>query len=326
MAWNFGESVASSIEVKTGVELLTAENANFFKAALDEAANMYAQTPIEGSKYFRVRNVDKNNYSNQSVLGIGLAQVNSDAEDLPIQNQQVGFDQIISNYVIRNSMAIAREVLETDRFGVMGDHSRALMDSGERTIERLLADAVNRGFGTATPVSVAATTNLSLLCEDGLALFSGERPQPRSAAGTWSNIDTGATLDADAVASARLDFNTYLDGNGDLSPQMLEKVVVSPDLEDTMREISGSTLRVDTSLNTTNVVSGTPYECWRWLQSGTVVYIGSGENGLEYHVRTSPQIKVWEDGSNPDIIRARLRMALGTGCKRPGKFIGCEVT
>lgn len=300
---------------------MTEENTNFFKAALDEAANLYSNVPVEGSKYFKLRNVDKNNYSSQGVLGIGLAQVNSDAEPLPVQNQQVGFKQVISNHVIRNSMSIAREVLETDRFGVMGDHSRGLMQSGEKTTEFILADAFNRGFGSADG-GTTPTSNLSLLCEDGLALFSGNRPQPRASAGVWSNLDSSGVLDADGVAAARVDFNTYLDGNGDLSPQKLDKVIVSPDLEDTMREISGSTLQVDTSLNTTNVVSGMAYECWRWLEAGTFTYCGDGENGLEFHVRQSPQIRVWEDGGNPDVINTRLRMALGTGCYRPGKFIG----
>ena len=122
---------------------------------------------------------------------------------------------------------------------------------------------------------------------------------------------------AEGVAEMR-----YLDGNGDLAPQMLDKVIVSPELEDTMRLISGTTLKVSTSLNDTNVVSGTPYEVWHWLDAYTIIYCGDGENGLEFHVRQNPSTYTWEDGNNPDIIRTRLRMQLGTGCKRPGKFIG----
>ena len=321
MAWNFGESVKSAVRSGSGMQLLDEETANFYKAAIDEASNVLAKTPVQGSKYFKVRNVDKNNYSSQDVYGIGLAEVNSDAEALPVDKQIVGFDQTITNFVIRQSMAIGRESLETDRFGVIGEHTNSLMQSGEKTIERILADAFNRGFGSSDG-GTTATTNLSLLAEDGLALFSGNRPQPRASAGVWSNLATTGDLTADTVAAARVSFNTYLDGNGDLAPQMLQKVIVSPELEDTMREISGTSLKVGTSLNNMNVVEGTPYEVWHWLNPNTVIYCGDADNGLEFHVRANPSVLTWEDGQNPDLIRTRMRMAIGTGAKRPGKFIG----
>lgn len=317
MAWNFASSVKSTTQVGSGEQLLDAQIANFLQAGIDEAKNLYAQTPVMGAEYYKVKNVDKNNYVTQDVLGIGLAKVNSDGEPLPVDKQIVGFQTTITNFVIRNSMKIAREALETDRYGVIGEHSRNLMHSAKKTIEYILADSFNRGFGT---------TDLSLLAEDGLALFSASRPQPRAKAPDWSNLDSGGVLTAASVASARTNFKTYLDGNGDLDPQMLEKVVVSPDQEDTMREISGSTLKVDTSLNNTNVVSGTAYECYPWLASGTVVYVGDGNNGLEFHTRVNPSIHSFTDGNNPDLLWSRMRMALGTGCKRPGKFIGCQVS
>lgn len=322
MSWNFTESVESRVQVGSGAQLLDDSVANFYTAALDEAKSMLAKVPMEGTKYFRVRNVDKNNYVSQKVHGIGLAEVNSDLEDLPVDKQVIGFQQTISNVVIRKAMFIGREALETDRHGVIGDHARNLLQSGEKTIEIILADAVNRGFGTATPVSGSYTSSLSLLCEDGLALFSGERPQARATAADWSNLFTAGALTADAVAAARLAFRTYVDSNGDLSPQKLAKVIVSPDQEDTMKKISGSTLAVGTSLNDTNVVAGTPYECWNWLSSNTVVFMGDGENELEFHIRKKPLIDTYNDGSNIDKIISRLYMALGTGCFRPGNLIG----
>lgn len=319
--WNSTESVKPTFQVGTGIQLLDEETQNFFKAHLDEAGNQFAATPVQGAKYFKVKNVDKNNYSSQDVYGIGLAQVNSDAEALPVDKQVVGFEQTISNYVLRLAMSIGREVLETDRFGVIGEHSASLMQSSKKTIERILADTFNRGFGSSDG-GTTATSNLSALAEDGLALFSGNRPQPRATAGVWSNLATPGALTASTVADARVEFNTYLDGNGDLAPQMLEKVIVSPELEDTMKEISGSSLKVDTSLNTTNIVSGTPYEVWHWLNANSIIYCGDAENGVEFHVRKNPDVLTYEDGTNPDKIWSRMRMALGTGIKRPGKFIG----
>ena len=311
--WNYASSVESIINVGTGVQLLDDSVADFFQAALDEAKVQYAKTPIEGAKYHKVRNVDKNNYSSRTVGGIGLAKLNSDVADLPVDKQVIGFDSLISNHVLRNSMVIGREVLETDRMGVIGEHARNLIHSGTKTIERILADSFNRGFGT---------TALSMLGEDGLAMFHDTHPQYRGAAGTWDNLFTAGALTADSVAAARLAFNVYLDGNGDLDPQMLKNVIVPPELADTMREISGTTLKVDTSLNTTNVVSGIPYDVYHWLDSDTIIYQGDGDNGLEFHIRKNPEVKTYNDGTNCDKIISRVRMAVGTGLKRPGAWIG----
>lgn len=317
MAWNYASSAVSKVQIGTGEQLLDANIAPFLKAGIDEAMNKYSKIPQQGLGYYKVKNVTGNNYTSQDMLGVGLMKVNSDGEQLPIDKQIVGFTQTITNYVLRNAMAIEREALETDRYGVIGDHARALMHSANKTLEYIYADSFNRGFGT---------TGLSLLAEDGLAFFSATRNNPRLSAGQWSNLDSGGVLTAAAVASNRTSFKTYTDGNGDLDPQMLEKVIVAPNLEDTMREISGSTLKVDTSLNNTNVVSGTAYECWSWLADGTVIYMGDGDNGLEFHIRKNPEITSFNDGTNPDKLWSRVRMAVGTGLKRPGKFRGCQVS
>jgi hypothetical protein len=315
MAWNFGESVKSVVRAGSGYQLLDDETADFYRATLDEASKMLAAVPTQGSKYYKVKNVDKNNYSSRDVLGAGLAQVNSDGEELPFDKSVIGFDQTISNYVLRLAKGTGRESLETDRFGVIGEDVRDLMQSGAKTTEFILADTFNRGFGSSDG-GTTPTSNLAALAEDGLAMFSGNRPQPRLTAGTWSNLNTAGALTADTVASTRVAFNTYLDGNGDLAPQMLEKVIVSPELEDTMKEISGSSLKVDTSLNTTNIVAGTPYE-----DANTIIYCGDADNGVEFHVRKNPETLTWM-GDDPDVIKTRMRMAIGTGIKRPGKFIG----
>jgi hypothetical protein len=309
--WNYSSSALSSVQAGTGFQLLNEEIAPLLAAGIDEAMNLYAETPQEGVKYYKVKNVSGNNYKSQEMLGIGLMKLNSDGEQLPVDKQIVGFPQTIVNYVLRQAMGITRETLETDRYGVIGDHSRALMHSANRTLEYIYADAFNRGIGT---------TGLALLCEDGMAMFSASHVNPRASAGTWSNYDSGGVLTAAAVAAHRTAFKTYEDGNGDLSPQMLQKVIVAPNLEDTMREISGSTLKVDTSLNNTNVVSGTAYECWSWLKDGMAIFEGDGDNGLELHVRKNPEITSFNDGTNPDKLWSRVRMAVGTGCKRPGKW------
>lgn len=309
--WNYASAALSTVQAGSGFQLLNEEIAGFLKAGIDEAMNMYSEVPQEGISKYKVKNVSGNNYKSQDMLGIGLMKINSDGEQLPVDKQIAGFEQTIVNYVLRQAMGITRETLETDRYGVIGDHARALMHSADRTLEYIYADPFNRGIGT---------TGLALLCEDGMALFSASHVNPRAAAGTWSNYDAGGVLTAAAVADHREAFKTYIDGNGDLSPQKLVKMIVAPNMEDTMREISGSTLKVDTSLNNTNVVSGTEYECWSWLKDGMVIAEGSGENGLEFHVRKNPEITSFNDGTNPDKLWSRVRMAVGTGCKRPGKW------
>jgi hypothetical protein len=313
-AFNFDKVTKTTVAAGSGGELVD-EFGVLTAAGIDEARKMDAATPIQGEKYFKTKNVDKNNYSFQALNNIGLAQLNSDGDNLPVDKKSLGFDQVISNYTMRQSMMITRELLETDRYGVIGDHSRSLVHSGRKTIERILADAFNRGFGTA---------NLSLLAEDGLAFFSAARPQPKRTAGTWSNLETGA-LTADVVANARVNFRKYLDGSGDLDPQVMEKIIVSPDQEDTIKEIVGTNLKVDTSLNNTNIVSDVNYEVWDWLNANTVAYCGDCENDLQFHIRVAPSVMVFQDGQNPDKLWSRLRMALGTGLLRPGKYRGQQV-
>lgn len=320
MAWNFAETAKTTASAGSGIELVD-EFGVFTAAGIDEAFKREADTPIQGQKYFKVKNVDKNNYSYQGMNGIGLVQLNSDGDNLQNDKKSVGFSQLISNYVMRLQIGITRELLETDRYGVVGDHSRSLTHSARKTIERILADALNRGFGTANGVDTA-TTNLSVLAEDGLALFSGSRPQPKSSAGEWSNLATAAALTADAVAAHRVQLRKYKDGNGDLDPQMLEKFIVSPELEDTAKEIVGTNLKVDTSLNNTNIVSDVSFEVWDWLDSDITAFCGDGENELEFHIRKSPSVLTYQDGTNPDKIWSRLRMAMGTGLRRPGKWRG----
>ena len=314
-AFNFDSSAKTTVSAGSGVELVD-EFGVLTAAGIDEARKRDAATPIQGEKYFQTKSVDKNNYTHQAVNGIGMVELNSDADDMKIDKKSMGFDQTITNYVMRLKMGITRELLETDRYGIIGGHSRSLVHSSRKTRERILADPFNRGFGT---------TDLAILAEDGLGFFSAGRPQPKASAGTWSNLETSGGLTADMLATARVNFRKYLDGNGDLDPQMMTKVIVGPDLEDTMKEIVGTNLKVDTSLNNTNIVSDVNWEVWDWLDSGIAAFCGDAENDLQFHVRIAPGVMVTQDGSNPDMIWSRLRMALGTGLLRPAKWRGAVI-
>ena len=323
MAWNFTESAESTVQAGSGVELVD-EFGDLTSAGIDEAFKREAATPIQGQQYFTVKNVDKNNYKYQAMTGIGLVQINSDGAAMPIDKKSMGFDTTISNYVMRLAMGITRELLETDRYGVIGNHARSLTHAARKTIERILADAFNRGFqATGT---IGSTPNLSMLCEDGYALIANTRPESKGGVGTWSNLETTGSLTADMVATARINFRKYQDNNGDLDPQMMTAIVVPPDEEDTIKEITGSNLKVDTSLNNTNVVSDVKYKVWDWLESDKVVFEGDCENELEFHVRIAPSVLTYQAGDNPDLLMSRLRMALGTGCRRPGYFRGAIIT
>ena len=312
MPWDFASSAKTAVQIGSGAELVD-EFGVFTRAGIDEAFKREADTPIQGQAYYKVKNVDKNNFSYRGMNGIGMVQLNSDGDMVPTDKKSVGFDQLITNYVMRLQMGITRETLETDRYSIVGDHSRSLTHSARKTLERILADSVNRGFGT---------TDLSVLAEDGLAMFSASRPQPKTSAGTWSNLESSGALTSDSIATARVNFRKYLDGNGDLDPQMLTKFIVSPDQEDTAKEIVGTNLKVDTSLNNTNIVSDVSFEVWDWLSSGIVAYMGDAENELEFHVRIAPSVLVYQAGDNPDLIWSRLRMAMGTGLRRPGAWRG----
>lgn len=310
--WNYAASAKAIVNVGNGAEMVD-EFGPLTRAGIDTAFKGEAATPVQGAAYYKTKNVDKNNYSYQGVNGIGQVQLNSDGDDIPTDKKSLGFSHLISNYTMRLKIGITREMTETDRYGVIGDHSRSLVHSARKTTERIFADTVNRGFGT---------TGLSILCEDGLGMFSAGRPQPKADAGTWSNLEATGDLTADSITTARLNFRQYKDRSGDLDPQMLQKVIVSTDLEDTIKEITGTTLKVDSSLNNVSVVSDVSYEVWDWLSPKKVIYQGNGENELEFHTRVNPNVVTFQAGDNPDLIWSRLRMAIGTGCRRPLNYRG----
>ena len=312
--WNLASSAKTAVEAGSGSELVE-EFGALTSAGIDRALQTpKAKTPMEGQRYYEMKNVTENNYVTQGMAGIGLMQANSDAEVMPIDKQSMGFQNTISNYVLRLSMAIERELLETTRYkGVIGQHARLLVDSSKRTMEIIMADGYNRAFGT---------TALAFLCEDGLGLFSASRPQPKAGVAAWSNLETAGALTVDTIATARLNLKKYLNANGDLSPQMLSKVIVSPDLEDTMMKIAKTTLDVGTNLNDVNVVSGTSYEVWNWLDDDTIIYQGDKNEGFpEFHIRKNASITTFNDG-NPDLLKTRVRAAVGNGCQRPGGIRG----
>ena len=98
-AWNFGSAVKNTVQVGSGYQMLDEATQGFYTANLDEASTQLAKTPVQGSKYFKIRNTTKNNISSQDMLGIGLTEVNSDVEALPVEKAILGFDQTITSFV-----------------------------------------------------------------------------------------------------------------------------------------------------------------------------------------------------------------------------------
>lgn len=312
---------------------------------LDEAFERLADLPKQGAQFFKSI-FDKKGYRKyQAVVGTGLMKQTRDTEDASQITKQQGFGYEYSSVIYKVANAITREMLQKDLYNQVGDQQRQLADAGDRSLEMIYADVFNRGFGG---LSYSATqsrgTGLSqFTCEDGCYLIDSNRPNPIGTAGTWGNrlpdiaFTAGGNNDAvfgQAVRDAKLNFKKYLTENGDMSPMMLKRVIISPELEDTAMRVFGT--KAVYSGDTTsaanrfsdqaeNTVSGTPYTVYDWLDAGNVFFEAKGNNELECLWAYKPETMIYSRG-NPDVFWQRLRCELGTGCKRPATWQGLVAT
>lgn len=343
----------SLIQAQPGHELLE-KYGPLLRTGIDKAFQRTAKFPVQGESYFSSSTEVKGYKKYQGKVGVGLLQQNRDNAPLPKLEGALGFDHEISTLGFRGSMSVERELLEKELYGQIGKEQRELVDSAKQTIELLLSDVFNRGFGGASatyadPYNAGGLSQFT--CEDGAYLVSTERNNPLGVAGTWSNrladiaFTAGGNNDAmlaDVIRDAKLAFRQYKNDRGVLSPMTLKRVIVSPVLEDAMMRITGTkmvyagtgAIEIGTdgfaseskfSDSAVNTITGTKFEVYDWLNDGLIYFEAEGENELELLWRVKPSVMTYTDG-NPDMIHQRVRMSLGAGCPRPTTWMGCLAT
>jgi hypothetical protein len=278
---------------------------------LDDVFKRRWEMPMQGEEHFRVRNTDHQTFKFQSHFGMGLVAQNRDVDTLPYDEKGLGFGYGITTNVFRGGIAVERELQELELYGSINDKQQELLRSATDTVELIMADVFNRGLGTS---------GAPFVCEDGMYFIDDGRPNAYAPAGTWSNLETTSAITPTSLYQATLNFAYNRDERAKLSPLTLRKIIVRPADEKTIWEILKSDLRPTDAMNAANFFKGRfEYAVYNHLTSQYIYYLAgdpkSADNELQFMWRVRPAIETWNDG--PDIVRQRVRFAMGLGCGRP---------
>lgn len=281
------------------------------KTGLDDVFKRSLEEPRQGSRYFDDESLNKASKKFQSYYGLGEVQQVSDGENIPSDEMGLGFDWELSSNTYKGKIEITKDLIEDELYGVIKDRQQELVDSYHRTKEQVMADVFNRALGAS---------GAPFLCEDGMYLGDDSRPQPFALAGTWGNLESEGTITAASLFQTQLNFRSYKNERGQLTPLHLDKIVVRPQDEKTVWEILKTEKDIETSINKMNYQQNRfNYEVYDHLTSAIAVFIAKdGTNELKFGNRIAPELRTWQDDT--DVYAQRVRGRYGVGCGRPYKF------
>jgi len=284
------------------------------KTGLDDVFKDSLKEPRQGMSYFKKVNMTKRSEKYQSYYGLGDVQQVRDGENIPSDEFGLGFDWTLTTSTFKGQIEITKDLIEDEMYGVINDRQQELTESFHRTRETILADVFNRALGT---------NGAQFLCEDGMYLGDDARPNPYALAGTWSNLESAGAITATSLFQTQLNYRSYRNERGQLTPLSLKKIVVRPQDEQTIWEILKTDRDVNTSINKKNYQQDRfEYEVYDHLTAAVAIFIANDANGarnqLKFGDRISPELTTeWDD---QDVLTQRIRARFGVGCGRPYIF------
>lgn len=286
---------------------------------LDDVFTRESNRPREGMQFFRNLPMKKATHKFQSYYGLGTVSQNRDTEDLPYDEMGLGFDNEMSVNTFRGAIKIERELVEDEQYGVISGRQAELVESERLSRELVLADVFNRALGTS---------GAPFVCEDGMYLIDSDRPNAFKRAGTWSNLDDTSAITPNQIFAVQLEFATYTDERGQLSPQKMTHIIHRPAEEQTVWEILNSDKRPYDAQNAKNFQYGR-FEAitYNMLTASIALYAAvpggfkSQRNELLFGDRQSPSLETWMTNGN-DVTHQRIRTRYGVGCNRPTVWRG----
>lgn len=296
---------------------LTGENfADLLTTQFDMIKDRKWKAPIQGKQFFALDNTSKDVMYESSIGGFGLMPESDDEDALPLDHAIPGLDVSHTPIDYRLAVRIKARLRETDQYGKIAKIQSMLAQSPVDTLEYILADAFNTGFGS----------NASWLCGDGMYLFDSGRYYEDNSQGTWSNLEEAGSLTQGALATMRQNFRKNLNERGIKRPLIMKRLIVPVDLEDTAREIITSDNKAVEMSNTANVYKD-KFEIYVWdYLTSTTAWFGSTNIDDLYELKLIWRIKP-QSGSNvlsdnPQIMQHWVRMSCVTGCARPHSIRG----
>jgi len=238
----------------------------------------------------------------------GVISQNRDTDDMPYKQGGEGFAITYNTYNYRGAIAFDRTMQEVEDRGIVKKLQGDLVKKARLTLEEAIADIFNRGVNP---------TNAPILADDGMYLVDTARPNANPKAAAWSNQETAAAITPSSIYTAQLNAAATLDENGDaIDPQMISTIWARPQDEKVLWEIAKSDLRPTDAMNARNFQVGRfEIGIMRRLTDAAIFYqmsdMKGDDNELVLKWREHPAQFAWQDGSNPDIFRQRVRFAFG---------------
>jgi len=321
--WTLTASAKSAVQPApgsiTGIEA--------YRAALDRGWDKVSKEvfnePFVGEMFVRTMNVkrDTGKVTSFPEMG-GYVPINRDEDSIPIASMGLGFDWEWNTYPFRMKIQFARAALEQDEVGFTKGRQAELLKAFKRSVEAIIADHFNRGFG------VAGSARLS---SDGMYYIDSGRPNPTPEGGSWSNLESTADLTEDTLFTAVLNASQQVSATGTLYPQTIRNIVIPPWRERQAWTLLNSEKVLGSNNNDANWAAGAfkmdnvivyPYlttDCiYYWLTDPK-----SEDNELILAKRKNPEVMTgWGTvGDNPDVLASRIRADFGLALGDPRKSI-----
>lgn len=163
------------------------------------------------------------------------------------------FEKDLVQAAYSKKIKATREVVMFDEWGVVAQIGEQLGTKGGETMEKKGAAVFNDAFAGATYKT-----------EDGLSICSGAHVN--SDGGNSQDNSGTNTFNWAGVEATRLAMFGYKNYRGDLSPVIMDAVILPPALQMTGWELTKSALKPDTANNNINVYqNGFEAYVWPWL-------------------------------------------------------------
>jgi len=305
----------------TGSDIFTSEA---FKAALTKGLLKVFKREFaiveQGMQFFREESQKRESETIQAYRQIGgSVPQNRDADEIPYVTTSDGFSYTRQTFNYRRGLAIERTLMEVDDVGVIRNRQADLARNAAITREQACADVFNRMLGAA---------GAPVLADDGMYLIDSDRPNADPAGGLWSNLEATAAITPDSIFQAQLNARATTGDDGELYPLRVQYIICRPQDSKKLWEIANSDYRPTDAMNVNNYfkeMADAKFDVivYDHLTSANIIYglcdPKSDMNELQYVWRVKPSFLTWQDGTNPDIMRQRVRMAFGLALGSPRK-------
>jgi len=305
----------------TGSDIFTSEA---FKAALTKGLLKVFKREFaiveQGMQFFREETQKRESETLQAYRQIGgSVPQNRDADEIPYVTTSDGFSYVRQTFNYRRGLAIERTLMEVDDVGVIRNRQADLARNAAITREQACADVFNRMLGAA---------GAPVLSDDGMYLIDSDRPNADPAGGLWSNLEATSAITPDSIFQAQLNARATTGDDGELFPLRVQYIICRPADSKKLWEIANSDYRPTDAMNVNNYfkeMNEAKFDVivYDHLTSANIIYglcdPKSDMNELQYVWRVKPSFLTWQDGTNPDIMRQRVRMAFGLALGSPRK-------